>query len=167
MCYTETMKISEKFSHFRDFLGVVKMHCILINSNNFETSEIYSKIQRNLSLHSLRSESSRGMMKGGRDEVSAYFLLSQHFGWWCVDLWETFQHTPNMNTAEETRNDEKRRRESKYHLLKSYDYDIIYSPVFVAIYVCQSPKICININFTSKWRIMWCTWFMAIVWIKN
>lgn len=39
---------------------------------------------------------------------------------------------------------------NKYHLLKSYDYDIIYCAVFVAIYVCQSPKICFNINFTSN-----------------
>lgn len=29
---------------------------------------------------------------------------------------------------------------SKYHLLKSYDYDIIYSPVFVAIYVANRRK---------------------------
>jgi hypothetical protein len=48
--------------------------------------------------------------------------------------------------AARRRGEEERRRERNgskypmYHLLKSYDYDIIYSPVFVAIYVTDRRK---------------------------
>lgn len=35
---------------------------------------------------------------------------------------------------------QEKKAHSKYHLLKSYDYDIIYSPVFVAIYVANRRK---------------------------
>lgn len=109
-----------------------KMHCILINSNNLKASEIYSKIQRNLSLF----PELKRWWGGGGWLLMLLFLLSRKI--YFVKMEKTFGRCRKKSEREKF--SRKKKAHSKYHLLKSYDYDIIYSPVFVAIYVANRRK---------------------------
>ena len=97
-----------------------KMHCILINNNKLKQVKFIQKF--NAIYHFV------GRWWGVRFLRLLLLLISLvRETFFCV-LFKWISHRQG------------KKAHRKYHLLKSYDYDIIYSPVFVAIYVANRRK---------------------------